>query len=94
MRTDLASHLRDLTIHTIIFQTKVKGGIYFHSISEVYVDHQTNRYVIDSFISNCAIIWSGDLRPFLRYQNKMRGVWDPLQRKGGVIKNMRERGKN
>jgi len=24
-------------------ETKGKGGIYFHSISEVYVDHQTNR---------------------------------------------------
>ena len=27
------------------FQTKVKGGIYFHSIMEVYVDHQTSKSV-------------------------------------------------
>ena len=28
-----------------IFQSKVKGGIYFHSITEVYVDHQTSKSV-------------------------------------------------
>ena len=28
---------------TLFFQAKVKGGIYFHSITEVYVDHQTSK---------------------------------------------------
>ena len=28
-----------------IFQNKAKGGIYFHSISEVYVDHQNAKSV-------------------------------------------------
>lgn len=30
-------------LFNVFFQTKVKGGIYFHSIMEVYVDHQTSK---------------------------------------------------
>ena len=29
----------------VCFQSKVKGGIYFHSIMEVYVDHQPSKSV-------------------------------------------------
>ena len=28
-----------------LLQSKVKGGIYFHAITEVYVDHQTSKSV-------------------------------------------------